>query len=244
MSAPGPPSVHDPYGPNRERGPIAGPGRRLAARVLDGLLIAVVIAVVFAVVERYGTSILTGLLLGLFISPLIAPLVVSPLLLRRGAHNGQTLGKQWLGIRVVRSDGGAVSGGTAASREMLGVFLLGLVPFYSLVDALMVPTAERGRSIHDRIADTLVVRVGAEAPHWTGRPAAGPVSYEPTPAEGAWSARPAPAVSGPAVWPGPPAKPAAPPRPVAAVPAGWYADPSDPGSQRWWDGAAWTEHVG
>lgn len=28
-----------------------------------------------------------------------------------------------------------------------------------------------------------------------------------------------------------------------AVPAGWYADPNEYGTQRWWDGAAWTAHT-
>jgi hypothetical protein len=27
------------------------------------------------------------------------------------------------------------------------------------------------------------------------------------------------------------------------VPAGWYLDPAVPGTQRWWDGASWTEQV-
>lgn len=31
--------------------------------------------------------------------------------------------------------------------------------------------------------------------------------------------------------------------PVNAVPAGWYADPEQPGQQRYWDGTGWTEHV-
>ena len=27
------------------------------------------------------------------------------------------------------------------------------------------------------------------------------------------------------------------------TPAGWYADPNQPGQQRYWDGAAWTAHI-
>jgi Protein of unknown function (DUF2510) len=50
--------------------------------------------------------------------------------------------------------------------------------------------------------------------------------------------------------PTPDPTPAATPEPVAAVaaaapavPAGWYADPSGRFELRYWDGAAWTEHV-
>lgn len=28
-----------------------------------------------------------------------------------------------------------------------------------------------------------------------------------------------------------------------SVPAGWYTDPQDPASMRWWDGMRWTSHV-
>ena len=30
---------------------------------------------------------------------------------------------------------------------------------------------------------------------------------------------------------------------MSVTPAGWYADPSNPSQQRYWDGAQWTEHV-
>ena len=30
---------------------------------------------------------------------------------------------------------------------------------------------------------------------------------------------------------------------MSAVPAGWYPDVSQPGTERWWDGLVWTEHV-
>lgn len=33
------------------------------------------------------------------------------------------------------------------------------------------------------------------------------------------------------------------PATVAGWPAAWYADPYDPGSLRYWDGRAWTEHT-
>lgn len=30
---------------------------------------------------------------------------------------------------------------------------------------------------------------------------------------------------------------------MSETPAGWYADPHDPGQQRWWDGVVWTDHT-
>jgi hypothetical protein len=52
------------------------------------------------------------------------------------------------------------------------------------------------------------------------------------------TAEPEPVAETPAAEPEP-AAPAAEP----AVPAGWYADPSGRFELRYWDGAAWTEHV-
>jgi len=47
----------------------------------------------------------------------------------------------------------------------------------------------------------------------------------------------------PAAVPEPVVEPVIAPAAESAVPAGWYADPSGRFELRYWDGAAWTEHV-
>lgn len=87
-------------------------------------------------------------------------LLYAPLLLSRsGARSGQTLGKQALGLRVVRPGGERLGLGRALVREIVARSLLGLVPLYSVLD-LVTPVFNRSRrAIHDLLADTLVVPV-------------------------------------------------------------------------------------
>jgi Protein of unknown function (DUF2510) len=74
----------------------------------------------------------------------------------------------------------------------------------------------------------------AAAPEETEAPADDSIAAEVDETEAApVLATAAPAVSAPE--PAPAAEP--------AVPAGWYADPSGRYELRYWDGAAWTEHV-
>lgn len=94
-------------------------------------------------------------------------------LARDGVHNGQTFGKQLLGVRVVTSEGVPVSYGRAVKREVLGNWLINLFTFsfYSLVDYAFGLFDGRRQCLHDKVASTYVLR--ADVPFGTGQPSTG-----------------------------------------------------------------------
>ncbi len=197
---------------------LAGYGSRVGATILDGLLVGVVAVLLMAVVAVSGDD-LNYVVVGV---ALLASLVYAPVLMcRSGAHNGQTFGKQALGIRVVREDARPIAASTALMREFVGKGLLGLVPFFTFVDFLLPLGDPRRQAIHDKLASTFVV--GADAvPDLEAAGPADPFGARTTdelPPSRAW-APPAPSAS--ADW-GPPAaepRPAPPPaRPEAPSPA-------------------------
>jgi uncharacterized RDD family membrane protein YckC len=65
-----------------------------------------------------------------------------------------TLGKRWLRIRVVDTEGGRLSFGRA-SKRFFGKILSGLTLGAGYI---MIAFSDRKQGLHDRIADTLVVR--------------------------------------------------------------------------------------
>jgi len=73
------------------------------------------------------------------------------------ARNGQSIGKKMLGIKVVRSDGSRASLGRIFLLRNVVNTLLGMVPFYGLVDALLI-FGEARQCVHDKIADTIVIK--------------------------------------------------------------------------------------
>ena len=71
---------------------------------------------------------------------------------------GQTIGKRFVGIRVVDKERDVHPG----AARLIGIRvvlngLLGLIPFYALVDVLFIFGQER-RCIHDYLAGTRVVK--------------------------------------------------------------------------------------
>lgn len=74
---------------------------------------------------------------------------------------GQTIGKRWVGIKVLRSDGSRASLGRIFWLRNFINMLFAFVPFvgrfYGLVDALFI-FGGKTQCLHDKIADTIVVK--------------------------------------------------------------------------------------
>lgn len=69
-------------------------------------------------------------------------------------RHGATPGKMALGLKVVRSDGSAITGGRAIGRyfsELLSAMILG-------IGYIMAAFDDEKRALHDRICDTRVIR--------------------------------------------------------------------------------------
>lgn len=150
---------------------LASRGSRLLAIMLDGFLGFICFTPAyfmnFATLAQQarGNPLLvwvnlakTGGWFYLGIAGSLAVLAIDLVLLSR---NGQTIGKKLLGIKVVRVDGSRVSlARVFLLRYVVNTFLT-LIPvvgsLYSLVDCLMI-FGEARRTVHDRIADTIVIK--------------------------------------------------------------------------------------
>ncbi len=170
------------------QGDLAGYGSRVGAYLLDSLVVALLAGIV--VVAVGGDS--DDVQLYAIAASILAAFTYAPLLLcRSGSHNGQTLGKQALGIRVVRHDAAAIGLGTALLREGVGKGLLSVIPLFTLVDFLFPLGDARRQAIHDKLGSTFVVRadavpdLGPPDPFGQSAPRLGP--WDPPTAQGDWS---------------------------------------------------------
>lgn len=78
--------------------------------------------------------------------------------------NGQTPGKRWLKLRVIREDGRPITFWEAAVRNLLRLFDIMPFPFYS-IGLISVFISTRDQRVGDFVAGTVVVREReAEAP--------------------------------------------------------------------------------
>jgi uncharacterized RDD family membrane protein YckC len=135
--------------------PLASRGARLGARILDGLVESAPI-VLFSIIagvlgagqrgaEQSGT---VGLLIGVGFLAYIGLFIYQ---IVRLVNTGQTLGKKWLGVKVVRMDGGPVSFGSHFLRGLL-------LAFAGFIDFIFIFRSDQ-RCLHDLAAETKVVAV-------------------------------------------------------------------------------------
>lgn len=122
---------------------------RLAAYILDGIVLACVSALLDAL---FGAKI--------FKSPLWLDLTEKLIALAYyvvlTVIYGQTLGKMAVGIRVIRQDGKPNTWGAILLREIVGKPLSFLILG---IGFLMIAFDRQKRALHDRLAKTYVVKV-------------------------------------------------------------------------------------
>jgi uncharacterized RDD family membrane protein YckC len=154
-------------GPGRHGRALASWGSRLAAQLIDWLILVVPVVVltiiVVAIAAGSDTGAVVTAILG-FLAYLVVALLYAPLLMaREGPHNGQTWGKQMLGIRVIRDGGESMSFGYAALREIvvkgLAVSIASaIIPFIPWFLNYFWPLwDDQNRALHDMVVSTHVI---------------------------------------------------------------------------------------
>lgn len=141
-------------GEGLQAGTLPGLLQRFLARLVDGLLVAVAVAIVIAILglapwDLGGTVISAAAQFAYFVY--------------LEGTRGQTFGKQWLGMRVVRVDGSPMDYDAAMRRNwwvLLSIipFLGGLAQFVvAIAIAITVNSDARNEGFHDKMAGTAVV---------------------------------------------------------------------------------------
>ena len=133
---------------------IAGLGSRALAAMVDTAIVLVLL-VALGIIALRGTPAVIP-----WLYPVVALAVFAVLwgyfALFEGFRDGQTPGKRWLGIRVIRDTGHPVTMREAAARNL--VRLADFLPPPYLLGALLVAFHPRGKRLGDLVAGTVVVR--------------------------------------------------------------------------------------
>ncbi len=157
-------------------GQLAGWGARLGAYLIDALIIAVPFLIIFFALvagavgfgESNDDAAAGGLIAGGILTVLTfaaVALLYAPLLMRRdGERNGQTWGKQIIGIRAVRDNGQAWSFGSAALREVvikglavgIASSIIPLIPWF--LNFFWPLWDDQNRALHDMAVSSHVVK--------------------------------------------------------------------------------------
>ena len=158
------------------QGQLASWGSRLGAYVIDFLIVVVPALVLLAILgggvlassegdSDTGVAAFVGAVLLTLLVVAVVALLYAPLLMRReGKNNGQTWGKQVLGIRAVRDNGQAWTFGSAALREVvlknlavgIASSIIPLIPWF--LNFFWPLWDDQNRALHDMAASSHVVK--------------------------------------------------------------------------------------
>ena len=147
-----------PYSPPPQTGarPFAGWWSRVAAQIIDWIIVAIIPVAVYFIAfsdSTAGTYLLSGLIL------LVGAVYYALTIGRSGENNGQTIGMQALNIRIVRETGEPMTAGTAILRETLIKGILMAICFIVTILNYLAPLwDDRNQAWHDKIVNTLVVQ--------------------------------------------------------------------------------------
>jgi len=134
---------------------------RIGASLVDGVILFVAYIVVIGVAVASGSDVAAVIAVIFY---LVAGVFYAPVLMARsGACNGQTWGRQAVGVRVVPISGAPINFGAAFLREFVGKTLFYTFSIYIclIVDLVMGFATDNGQTLHDKVASTVVLNAGA-----------------------------------------------------------------------------------
>ena len=147
----------------RQRYVAAERGTRLAAVMLDGLVFGGMVYAPFLVgmvatgiTSQPGAPMTGPMIVGIAIG-LIGFIVWCWLTIKFVLANGQSIAKKMTGIKVVRVDGSPISLSRLFFLRNIVNGMLSIIPLYGFVDVLFI-FGEQRQCLHDKIADTIVVK--------------------------------------------------------------------------------------
>jgi uncharacterized RDD family membrane protein YckC len=140
--------------------PKAGFWMRVVATLVDAMIVFVLQFLLGALLAGAGTVTTVGSEVGAgetaFLVHFFSYAISFAYYIFFTGYCGQTPGKMVLRIKVVRTDGSPVGYGRAAFREVPAKFLSGII---FGIGYLMVAFDEQKRGLHDRLADTYVIKL-------------------------------------------------------------------------------------
>jgi len=140
---------------------IAGLGSRGLSTIIDTTIVLVLMAATLYVMVKFRQA--TDISLAWLLPLVQFALLWGYFAFFEGFRDGQTPGKKWMGIRVIRDTGHPLTLREAAARNLLRI--VDFMPPPYLLGILFVAFHPRGKRIGDLVAGTVVVRDRpAEAP--------------------------------------------------------------------------------